>query len=496
MEMSQEKQQSGSSTKKRLICVSKRCRLLLLVQAVLLVLTGLFCLVVFPGFFSSILESKMMIKPGTIGYEAWKKPNIPTKIKIYLFSVKNPKEVENNRKPHLEEVGPFTYSEETERINEEFSKDGSYVSYETRKIWHYRPDESLPLDTVVTSVDIPALATAEFARGDWLKELSIGGMMKMRPSLFKNVSAREILFDGFSDPLLTVGSLFATPGGIPMDKFGWFYGRNGTTWSDGQLTMDTGTDDITKLGDIREWNGEKNSMYEGECGQLKGTAAGFLNPDPQRQFIEYFSTDICRPIRFDRDSMVAVAGVNSIKYSLFPEQTFSNSEPGCYNGDNLSYGVHNSTGCKGGDTTLKTFVSLPHFLRADPAFVNQFMQGSLRPEEHHHSASITVQESTSIPTEVLMRLQIMLQLTPNPNIGSFFTNLRPVLLPVLWFDAQASITVEIADQLKLVGFLPCAAEVMGVTCVLLGLGLFFVFLFITYKQLARDSKIEQKSGKS
>lgn len=73
--------------------------------------------------------------------------------------------------------------------------------------------------------------------------------------------------------------------------------------------------------------------------------------------------------------MVAVAGVNSIKYSLFPEQTFSNSEPGCYNGDNLSYGVHNSTGCKGGDTTLKTFVSLPHFLRADPAFVNQFMQG-------------------------------------------------------------------------------------------------------------------------
>ena len=77
--------------------------------------------------------------------------------------------------------------------------------------------------------------------------------------------------------------------------------------------------------------------------------------------------------------------------------------------------------------------------------------GSLKPKEEHHSASITVQESTSIPTEVLMRLQIMLQLTPNPNIGSFFTNLRPVLLPVLWFDAQAAITDDIADQLKIVG---------------------------------------------
>ena len=132
-------------------------------------------------------------------------------------------------------------------------------------------------------MDIPALASAEFARGDWLKvptsvpflqclkfdlqELSIGGMMKMRASLFKSVSAGEILFDGFSDPLLTVGSLFAKPGqsidyrkyfnlnivgGIPMDKFGWFYARNGTTWSDGVVTMSPRTDDIAKLGDIRQ----------------------------------------------------------------------------------------------------------------------------------------------------------------------------------------------------------------------------------------------------
>ena len=73
--------------------------------------------------------------------------------------------------------------------------------------------------------------------------------------------------------------------------------------------------------------------------------------------------------------MVSVSGVDSIKYSLYPENTFSNTEPGCFNGDNLSYGVHNSTGCKGGDATLKTFVSLPHFLGADPDFVDQFTPG-------------------------------------------------------------------------------------------------------------------------
>ena len=50
-----------------------------------------------------------------------------------------------------------------------------------------------------------------------------------------------------------------------------------------------------------------------------------------------------------------------------------------------------------------------------------------------------------------MRLQISLQLAPNPTIGTFFTNLRPVILPVFWFDAEAAITEDIADQLKLVG---------------------------------------------
>ena len=35
------------------------------------------------------------------------------------------------------------------------------------KTWHYLPSESLPLDTLVTSVDLPVLATAEFARGNY-----------------------------------------------------------------------------------------------------------------------------------------------------------------------------------------------------------------------------------------------------------------------------------------------------------------------------------------
>ena len=60
---------------------SRKCRVCLLFQSVSLTVSGLFCLLIFPLLFSNILQSKMTIKPGTVAYDAWKKPNIPTKIK-------------------------------------------------------------------------------------------------------------------------------------------------------------------------------------------------------------------------------------------------------------------------------------------------------------------------------------------------------------------------------------------------------------------------------
>ena len=171
-------------------------------------------------------------------------------------------------------------------------------------------------------------------------------------------------------------------------------------------------------------------------------------------FCKSFDFPVLCFYRFDEDEKLSIMGVDSIKYSVKPEKTFGNKvtnpENACFN-NNLPYGVQNSTGCKGGDTSLKTFVSLPHFHGADPFFVNQFHEGSLQPNQTQHSASISLQEGTSIPTEVLMRLQIVLQILPNPNIGSFLTNLSPVFLPVMWFDAEARITEDIASQLKVVG---------------------------------------------
>ena len=68
-------------------------------------------------------------------------------------------------KPDLEEVGPFTYTEQVERVNEKF--DGGHVTFETKKTWMYVENESLPLDTKITSIDVPLLAASEAVRGNF-----------------------------------------------------------------------------------------------------------------------------------------------------------------------------------------------------------------------------------------------------------------------------------------------------------------------------------------
>ena len=181
--------------------------------------------------------------------------------RVYLFSVTNPLEVEGGGKPHLDQVGPFTYSEQVERVGEVFRADGS-VSYQTRRTWHHLPGQSLPLDTPVTSLDVPMLAAAEAARGDWwmvswqpscgtlpnrapYQEFGLSSLLTTRTSLFTNVTAGQLLFEGYYDPLLELGNMYMDTGdtggdGSKEDKFGWMVGRNGTSGADGVVTMDTG----------------------------------------------------------------------------------------------------------------------------------------------------------------------------------------------------------------------------------------------------------------
>ena len=106
--------------------------------------------------------------------------------------------MEDGKKPALTQMGPFTYREETERVEEIFHDNGT-VSYKTRKFWYFIEEESLDLDTMICTIDIPVVAGAEYARGSWFNEMSMEAAFDFafKESVFINKTARQLLFDGY-----------------------------------------------------------------------------------------------------------------------------------------------------------------------------------------------------------------------------------------------------------------------------------------------------------
>ena len=150
--------------------------------------------------------------------------------------------------------------------------------------------------------------------GHFCQEFGLSSLLTTRASLFTNVTAGQLLFEGYYDPLLELGNMYMETGhtggeGDKEDKFGWMVGRNGSSGADGVVTMDTGQlakvchnhyiihlglNNFSNFGNILGWSEAKDRV---KAGELRGSAAGFLSPDADRQFIDFFSTDICRAIR-------------------------------------------------------------------------------------------------------------------------------------------------------------------------------------------------------
>ncbi|KOB79183.1 Scavenger receptor class B member 4, partial [Operophtera brumata] len=82
-------------------------------------------------------------------------------------------------------------------------------------------------------------------------------------------TAGQMLFEGYEDPLLDLAKSLpasTTGGAPPVDKFGWFYGRNNSIDTDGYVEVTSGADSGTIPGQILRWNQQEYlPFYEGKC---------------------------------------------------------------------------------------------------------------------------------------------------------------------------------------------------------------------------------------
>lgn len=107
-------------------------------------------------------------------------------------------------------------------------------------------------------------------------------------------SAEQWLFEGIDDKLLNFIKKIL-PSVVSNKKFGWFYGRNGSSIYDGIFKVNSGSDDIYSLGALKEWNNQyETKFFEKDCGRVTGSTGELFSPLTELQKnLTIFLSDFC-----------------------------------------------------------------------------------------------------------------------------------------------------------------------------------------------------------
>ncbi|XP_044750062.1 protein croquemort-like isoform X2 [Coccinella septempunctata] len=483
---------------KNMVCSRKCQKGTLFLFSVVFLVFGIVLALTWHNIYNNIVKTELSLEnENTQQFKFWKETPIPMFLEIYLFNWTNAADFKAGepwtKKPKFQQLGPYTFKEHHSRVNIKYN-DNNTVNFNTVRTWHFVPEKTVgSLDDNITTLNAIALTVGNIVKH---KSLIIRRgvnflLEEKRVELTVTKTAKEFLFEGYNDTLLTLLKKIHLKGiDIPFDKFGWFYNRNGSSTYDGNFTMYTGADDIQKLGIITRWNQSPRSPeYPGYCGMVNGTSGELWYPLKDAEKVSIFTPDTCSTLTLEANGTYSTFGVEG-KLFAQTERLFDNGtkyqEMDCFSpGVHLPTGVRNVSQCKFG---APAFMSMPHFYMADPSYLNA-VEG-LRPDPSNHNFYLALEPNTGLPLKVHASLQVSLYLERIKGI-SIFENVNTTMMPVLWFRQEAAITENLADLAKTLILLPSigtytAYGVIGLGCLLLLIG-----SFITVRQGWRGTEDEE-----
>ncbi|XP_055597191.1 protein croquemort-like [Uranotaenia lowii] len=419
------------------------------------------------------IEKEFVLQPGTKVYDSWLAPPIDMYLELYAWNWTNAEDYQSEGyKPELVELGPYTFLEKHERVNLQWNDD-STVSFQQKRTWHFVPelskgdfenDKVVTINPIVLTIGYSLIA----AQKEELLEF-MNGLINFNPdkisSPFYNVPVKDILFDGYEDAFLTaLLELVEIVPGLeneieipPFDKFGWFYGRNGSETYDGNFTIGTGLDSLANLGIMRLWNGENRTDYfRDDCGLVRGTTGELWPAFQYRDWEAYdatvFSTDICSTMSLKYGGKYSLHGVDGYQwignYEAFDNgHIYESSTCQCTAAEEecpvLAPGALDVSRCNMGAPAT---VSYPHFYLGDVSYRKAF-NGSMKPNKADHEFILALEPLTGIPLTVKAQLQVNLMVK---QYGfDLFKDIPEMMLPVIWFRQRAELSEDMASDLKL-----------------------------------------------
>ncbi|XP_012270659.1 scavenger receptor class B member 1 [Orussus abietinus] len=344
-----------------------------------------------------IILRQLRLWNGSLSFQYWQKPGVVRLTKVYIFNVTNADNFLNyNEKPKLQEVGPFVYREDMEKVNIVFHNNGT-VSYQHKKILNFVPELSKDGDTRVLVPNIPLLTLSTQSKS--LPRLITLGLsmflsgMDMKP--FVPVTAQELVF-GYDDPLVSLAHRFFPKTRRPMSQMGLLLGRNGTL--NEVSTIFTGHTDMKEFGLINRLNGLDRLPYwdDAPCNSIRASEGSFFPPREQTgaDVVHIWDKDLCRVLPMQYRGPVSKTGIKADLYTptdtVFdpPSKTTPDNECFCPDdpGSCPPKGLQNISPCQ---YSAPVYLSFPHFYKADQKLLDAVT--GLKPVPELHETYFKIQ---------------------------------------------------------------------------------------------------------
>lgn len=109
-----------------------------------------------------------------------------------------------------------------------------------------------------------------------------------KENLIITKSAKELLFDGYINREIKNLNVMKSDRKIPIDRIGWFYGKNDSFQGDFEISIDENA--------LTRWKGLKyTKYYNGACSEVKGGLSEIISSfgKTKNKDIYIFEADFC-----------------------------------------------------------------------------------------------------------------------------------------------------------------------------------------------------------
>jgi len=200
-----------------------------------------------------------------------------------------------------------------------------------------------------------------------------------------------------------------------------------------QVKVKTGRDDIDKVGQYVEYDGNEDIMVWAEPLELTGTDGTQFAPGVSKdEKVEAFVDDIMRVGEFKYSKEVELHGINLYRFKL--KDDLFDPNPICFMD---TQGVANMEPVMG----IPARVTKPHFFDADKSLLSKV--DGMSPKSSEHDTFLDIEPISGAVMRARKRLQVNLYVTPT---DQWYQDVSTTIMPILWVQESGEIPKDLAEE--------------------------------------------------